>query len=150
MKYLEDDRLYFAYGLHPKKIGEPSVLNNPDLFLEDLDMLCGIKRVVALGEVGQWQKAFRNVYFGFSGLSTGPHCHKDFPGVIMALEEHRILLKTDSPHLYTGTKVNRMNSPYLLWTIAQEVAKYTYRELPVREVLRLTCDNARRCFRLSH
>ena len=219
--------IYFAYGLHPKKIKEAGAhAVDQWAFFEDLDTLLKSNRAVALGEVGldysvstptpedqqkalqlilplafknqvpvilhcrdkdkngsqaardclaimrsalapshtvvrhsfngsleemrQWQAAFPNTYFGFSGLSTGARAHRDFPGVVMALSLDRILLETDSPHLVPTSVKASVNSPMLLPEVAKEVSKYTLQRLSVTDVLNITHSNAMRCFGLSH
>jgi TatD DNase family protein len=222
LNYRADQRLYFAYGVHPKSLQQ---LKHEEEDLESLDALLGTMRAVALGEVGidytrqntnspqeqarllrrflpladrrrlpvvihcrdnqyceqsardclqilkdclrpthvihrhcfngslrefrEWQAAFSNCYFGFTGLITDlGRRHPDTPAVLKEVSRTRVLLETDSPYLVPKGRSpsSKTNTPALLRDVA--VAMGHYRNVPTSSILEMTCNNARRCYHI--
>ncbi len=84
-----------------------------------------------------------DVYFGVGGVVTFPNAKKTKEAV-EAIPLERILLETDCPYLSPVPHRGERNSSLNLPLVAEEIARIKH--IPPRQVMDVTCGNAKRAF----
>ena len=85
------------------------------------------------------------MYIGIGGVVTFKNAKK-LPDVVKELPEDRILLETDAPYLTPVPYRSKINNSAMIYLTAEKIAEL--RNTTTEEILKISCENAKRLFKI--
>ena len=134
-----------------KRVGLPIIVHSRDAVQDTLDMIRdseamevgGVIHCFSAGPEIAAEYVRLGFYIGVGGVVTFKNGRK-MKEVVRAVPLERILLETDSPYLAPEPYRGKRNSSLYLPYVVSEIA--ALKEISDEEVMRVTCENALRCF----